>query len=144
MTTPRQSLVLAAFEAGTSPAELSPVQAQKLLFLIDQNVPHLCGGPHFHFTPYDYGPFDTSVYTELDALSLKGDVEIVRSGRYRTYRLTPHGRAKARQALVRLNPGAKDYFGRAKDWVKSMGFRDLVSAIYRSYPSMRTKSIFQG
>ena len=91
MTTPRQTLMLAAFEAGKSPAELSPVQAQKLFFLIDQNASHLCGGPHFHFTPYDYGPFDSSVYSELDALSLKGDVEIVRSARYRTYRLTPKG-----------------------------------------------------
>ena len=144
MTMRRQSIVLAALASGSSGSELTPVQAQKLLFLIDRNTAHLIGGPHFHFTPYDYGPFDSAVYSDLDALSFKGDVEIVRNGRYRTYRLTPQGRAKGVRALQSLPSGAKEYFGHAKDWVKSLDFRDLVSAIYQTYPEMRAKSIFRG
>lgn len=144
MTTPRQSLVLAALNSGETGSEVSPVQAQKLFFLIDRNAAALCNGPWFDFAPYDYGPFDSSVYSELDWLSHTGDVEIVRTGQYRTYRLTQQGRAKAQQAIASFDAAAQDYFGRAKDWVKSLGFRDLVSAIYQAYPEMRANSIFQG
>lgn len=144
MTTKRQALVLAALHSGSMDPELSPVQAQKLFFLIDRNAPHLCSGPWFAFAPYDYGPFDSNVYSELDWLSHEGDIEIVRNGRYRTYRLTDSGRRKAAEALSTFPPAAQEYFGKAKDWVKSLGFRDLVSAIYKAYPEMRAKSIFQG
>lgn len=144
MTTARQALILAALASGSSSSELSPVQAQKLFFLIDKNAPHLCDGPWFQFAPYDYGPFDSSVYSELDWLSHTGHIEIVRSGPYRTYRLTDLGRTKAKKSLKRFDAEAKAYFGRAKDWVKSLSFRELVSAIYQAYPEMRAKSIFKG
>ena len=143
MTTARQSLVLAALFAGESGSEVSPVQAQKLFFLIDKNAAHLCNGPWFNFTPYDYGPFDSAVYGDLDWLSHEGDIETVRNGRYRTYRLTEQGRVKAQRALLSFSPDAQDYFARAKEWVKSLSFRDLVNAIYQAYPETRANSIFR-
>lgn len=143
--TPRQELVLAALSAGQTNSELSPVQAQKLFFLIDQNVAGSLGGPLFNFEPYDYGPFDSAVYSELDWLStFSGHTEVVRDGRYRTYRLTDLGRAVGQAKLATLDPNTRDYFARAKDWVKSLSFQDLVRAIYQAYPAMREKSIFQG
>ena len=143
--TPRQELVIAGMVAGTPPPELSPVQAQKLFFLIDQNAAALVGGPHFAFRPYDYGPFDSAVYTDLDGLAgLHGLVEVQLNGNYRSYRLTDQGVLRARAVLSRMDPTAVDYLGRLKDWVKSLGFRDLVSAIYRDYPDMRVNSIFRG
>lgn len=143
--TPRQELVLAAMVAGSTGPELSPVQAQKLFFLIDKNAAHLVGGPHYNFQPYDYGPFDAGVYSDLDALELiYGDVEVQRQASYRVYRLTAQGQRKAAIALAHMNPSAVDYLGRLKDWIKSLGFRDLVSAIYRDYPDMRANSIFRG
>ncbi len=143
--TPRQELVLAAMSAGNSSPDLSPVQAQKLFFLVDKNIAGLIDGPHFSFKPYDYGPFDSAVYAELDSLdALYGYVQIERAGSYRTYRLTGPGQARGRDALSRMAPSTADYLGRLKDWVKSLGFRDLVSAIYRDYPDMRVNSIFQG
>ncbi len=144
MTTARQKLILAALYAGDTSSELSPVQAQKLFFLIDRNAAHLCSGPWFAHTPYDYGPFDSGVYSELDWLSGQGHVEILRDGRYRKYRLSESGRAKARRALAKFSPEAQKYFGRAKDWVKSLDFQDLVRAIYQAYPETRQKSIFKG
>lgn len=144
--TPRQELVLAALAAGQSNSELSPVQAQKLFFLIDRNVSEALGGEQYNFAPYDYGPFDSAVYSDLDWLSVpqEGCVEIVRSGRYRTYRLTERGRQIGEQRLEQLNPEARDYLGRAKDWVKSLSFQGLVRAIYQAYPDMRANSIFRG
>lgn len=144
--TPRQELVLAALAAGQSNSELSPVQAQKLFFLIDKNVSGALGGQQFNFAPYDYGPFDSAVYSDLDWLSLpeEGYVEIVRSGRYRTYRLTQRGREVGVQRLNQLDAQTRDYFARAKDWVKGLSFQGLVRAIYQAYPEMRVNSIFQG
>lgn len=143
--TPRQKFVLAAMAAGNSSAELSPVQAQKLFFLIDRNATSLLSGAFFNFKPYDYGPFDSAVYSDLDELStFTGDVEVQRAGSHRVYRLTDQGKAKAQIILNEMNPALRDYVGRLKDWVKSLGFRDLVSAIYQAYPDMRVNSIFRG
>lgn len=144
--TPRQELVLAALAAGATNSELSPVQAQKLFFLIDQNVANALGGQQYNFQPYDYGPFDSAVYGDLDWLSLpqEGMIEIVRDGRYRTYRLTERGLQFGQHKLAQLDPGARDYFGRAKDWVKGLSFQALVKAIYQAYPGMRANSIFRG
>jgi len=144
--TPRQKLVLAALAAGDTSSEVTPVQAQKLFFLIDKNVAPTVGGPHFRFEPYDYGPFDSAVYSDLDLLSFAPSpyVEVVRSGRYRTYRLTPLGRAVGDESLRNIEPGARDYIGRAKDWVKGLSFQALVRAIYDAYPDMRANSIFRG
>ena len=143
--TPRQRLMLAALYAGETGSEVSPVQAQKLFFLIDRNAAGLVNGPHFNFAPYDYGPFDAAVYSELDWLSnMKGYVEVVRNGRYRTYRLTPEGERKAAEKLEQLDGQAQTYIGQVKDWVKSLSFRDLVSAVYDAYPEMRVNSIFRG
>jgi len=54
----RGDLVLAALAAGGVGASYSPVQVQKLLFLIDREAANLVDGPHFSFRPYDYGPFE--------------------------------------------------------------------------------------
>ena len=61
----RSELVLAALAAGGKNASYSPVQVQKLLFLVDREGEKLVGGKHFNFVPYDYGPFDREVYDEL-------------------------------------------------------------------------------
>ena len=86
--TPRQELVLAALAAGESNSELSPVQAQKLFFLIDQNVSASIGGQQYNFQAYDYGPFDRAVYSDLDwlalpYLSLDGTRAAIRGGKAR-------------------------------------------------------------
>jgi len=144
--TQRQELVLAALAAGQAASELSPVQAQKLFFLIDQNVAAAIGGPLFNFQPYDYGPFDSAVYSDLDWLSLPPNpmVEVTRNGRYRTYRLTEAGLQAGLAKLATLDVNTRDYLGRAKDWVKSLSFQGLVRAIYQAYPAMRVNSIFRG
>ena len=58
----RENLVLAAF-ASAGGRRHTPVQAQKLLFLLDREVPSL--GTPFKFIPYHYGPFDPEVYDVL-------------------------------------------------------------------------------
>lgn len=144
MLTSRQKLVLAALYAGSVDSDFSPVQVQKLFFLIDREASDVSGGPHFSFEPYDYGPFDQNVYTELDALSSLGDVEVDRSGSHRVYRLTQQGVERGQVEFAAMDAKAQDYLMRAKAWIKSLSFRDLVAAIYTAYPDTKEKSIFRG
>jgi uncharacterized protein len=51
------------------------------------------GGKQFSFEPYDYGPFDRAVYSELKALAQQGFVTIVAApgAGKRRYSLTAAG-----------------------------------------------------
>lgn len=139
----RLEFVLAAMApAGTDP--YSPVQIQKLLFLLDVNVADATGGPHFNFEPYDYGPFDKQVYRELDALGSDNLVEIGPSIglKTKTFRLTCDGEALGQEALCALSPPIQTYIKEASDFVRSLSFSQLVSAIYAAYPDMSVNSVF--
>ena len=140
----RDEVVLAALAPAKGEPH-TPVQVQKLLFLFDENAASLVKGPFFHFEAYHYGPFDKEVYSTLDKLAGQGLVEIVYgSGNWRNYRLTPAGQAKGDQLLAYMNDRAADYLRRTSDFVRRLSFSQLVSAIYKAYPKMRERSVFQG
>jgi uncharacterized protein len=140
----RRDIVLAALAAGGENASFSPVQVQKLLFLIDRNSAQYLGGPHFSFRAYDYGPFDSAVYDQLTALSFEGKVDVAGTGRYRLYSLTSQGFQEGSRALSGLSPEIADYLRKLATWVRSLSFQQLVSAIYQAYPDMKANSIFRG
>jgi uncharacterized protein YwgA len=129
--------------AGGAPH--SPVQVQKLLFLIDRNLSSLLGGPSFDFQPYHYGPFDRDVYTTLEDLAKQGLVEITQGqgNKWPDYRLTVEGQCRAARVLGDLEERAQRYVQRASAFVRSLSFPELVSAIYKAYPEMRVHSVFQ-
>jgi uncharacterized protein len=137
-------LVVLASAEGRS---FTPVQLQKSVFLISRNVPSLIdSGPTFNFTPYDYGPFDPSVYSEAVVLQLSGHVVIApsASGRWSTYAASDAGVARGRALLAGLEANIQDYIRRISDWVRSLSFRDLVKSIYDAYPAMKENSVFRG
>ena len=137
----RRDLVLAVMTAGDG-AIHTPVQMQKLLFLIDRKVPTSVGGPHFSFRPFDYGPFDEAVYVELGRLEEKGFVAIDRSD-YDTYRLTKRGEEAGQETLAGLPPHISAYIERLSEWVRARTFAALVSAIYREFQDMKVQSVFR-
>jgi uncharacterized protein len=140
----RQSLMLAALAASDG-ATHSPVQVQKLFFLLDKRIPSYTGGPHFHFIPYDYGPFDPEVYDELHKLEQKGLVIIEHqpSTRWKSYRLTPQGQQWGEKLLGEIDEIARRYIRDVSRWVRSLSFAQLVSAIYKAYPEMQVNSVFR-
>jgi uncharacterized protein len=139
--TRRQELVLAALAPGRG-AVHSPVQVQKLLFLIDREIPHHVGGPYFDFKPYNYGPFDKAVYDDLESLSQRGLVEISIQAGYHGFRLTSVGQSQGDHFLNGLPTVAKDYVISVSEFVRRLSFASLVSAIYRAYPEMKENSVF--
>ena len=139
----RKKLVLAAMSpAGTG--SFSPVQVQKLFFILERNIGEQIGGPHFSFLPYDYGPFDSAVYQELERLQENGLIEVLdreRLGR-RAYKLTAKGLAVGQDALSKLDEPIQTYICRLVEWVRALTFSQLVSAIYSKYPEMKQNSVF--
>ena len=144
----KRRILLAALAAGGERVAFSPVQVQKLLFLIDREASELVGGPHFDFKPYNYGPFDRTVYDELETLShdelVKEITEPQSSGRFRKYTLTPQGYERGSEELNRLPPKAISFVTRAAEWVLALTFRQLVATIYDRYPDMKKNSVFLG
>jgi uncharacterized protein len=120
-----------------------PVQVQKLLFLIDRNIGNGIGGPFFKFQPYNYGPFDKTVYDVLESLAEEGYVEIVRESTWKNYRLTIAGQKKGEALLDTMTDEVRAYIQVISSWVLSLSFTQLVSAIYKAYPDMRANSVFQ-
>jgi len=137
----RNGIVLTALASAGQNATFTPVQVQKLLFLIDREIPRLVGGPHFNFQPYDFGPFDSAVYDVLDRLTMQGLVSQGQA-RYRLYALSPVGYQHG-VGLLNGHPSAAPYIRQAAAWVRSLPFNQLVAAIYRAYPDMKANSIFR-
>ncbi len=143
MTINRELIVLAALAVSKGKVH-TPVQIQKLLFLIDKNIPAMVQGPHFNFKPYDYGPFDRDVYTILEKLALEGLVEIIESGQsWKKYALTLRGNELGQQVLSSIEEKGQQFIKEISDFVLSLSFPQLVSAIYKAYPEMKQNSVFR-
>ena len=143
MLTPRQNLMLAALSGAGEHATYTPVQVQKLFFLIDREAAAYVNGPHFDFKPYDYGPFDRAVYDELEYLTRIGLTETVQGIRTRLYMLTSEGYAIGVNELTRFPTNIQDFIKRCAIWVRSLSFQQLVAAIYNKYEDMRVNSVFR-
>ena len=138
----QREVVLAALEPAQG-KQHSPVQVQKLLFLLDREASEFLGGQHFNFVPYNYGPFDKAVYQVLDDLDFNELVTIRSGGWQRTYALTPTGQNEGDRLLGKLPNAAQDYIRRASAFVLKLNFLQLVSAIYKAYPDMQKNSILR-
>ena len=121
----------------------TPVQVQKLLFLIDRNVTDTINGEHFNFSPYSYGPFDIEVYKTLEQLGYDDFVEINREETWETYRLTVKGQERGNQLFEPLDETVRNYVIALSEFVHKLTFNQLVSAIYKAYPEMRVNSVFR-
>ena len=137
----RDRIVLAGMAAAGPGAKFDAVRLQKLFFLIDREIPHLIGGPHFDYKPYHYGPFDKAVYDVLDDLLESGDAVADASSRYPLYSLTDSGAANGARFLAKLRDSASRYMREAGAWIMATPFQSLLAAIYRQYPDMARNSV---
>ncbi len=139
----KKDIILATFAPANGVAH-TPVQVQKLLFLIDRGIPELVGGPYYDFQPYNYGPFDVDVYNKLDILASEGYVEVIPEQTWSSYRLTEKGQQAGDKLLSELNEKAQKFIVDASKFVRELSFVQLVTAIYKAYPEMKVNSVFQG
>lgn len=140
----KSDLILIALAAGEK-FEHTPVQIQKLLFLIDKNVGDRIGGPLFEFKPYDYGPFDSSIYDLLRQFEAEGLVFPSPTLRgWNKHSLTDAGLKKANELSAKIDKHVLDYISQVSKYVRTVSFVDLVSAVYKAYPEMKVNSVFRG
>jgi uncharacterized protein len=139
----RTEILLAALSAPEQKS-FSPVHLQKTLFLMDYKLPGLFD-QRYDFQPYDYGPFDKDVYADADALQCAGLVSITQEpgGWYRTYRPTDAGLARGARLLAGMPADSAAVIKQIANVVTRLGFKDLVTAIYRSFPEMKVNSVFK-
>ena len=139
----KNSAIIAAM-APANRSPFTPVQVQKLMFLLDKEMSDEIGGPLFNFEPYHYGPFDKSIYTRLRKLSQGGDVEIVtvEGQNWVNFRLTEPGQEKGDKELELLDSWVRKAIGTYSEWVRGLSFSQLVSSIYKQYPDTKANSVF--
>ena len=123
------------------------MQLQKVLFLLGKELASEVGPEKFYdFTPYNYGPFDKTVYRDAEDLAERGSVAISAPSGFRRYAPTPEGLAAHEAEIKERAPK------RAVAYLEKIGcigrrgflFSALVSAIYSRYPEFRANSVFQG
>jgi hypothetical protein len=139
----RREFALAAM-AGAEGKPFTPVQLQKLLFLLNENIGPRIGGTGYNFVPYHYGPFDSAVYTTMAQLRDEGMAAIVATGdaTRREYALTEAGQALGTQLLNKFDAPVSKYVRDVCGFVLSQSFASLVSSIYNAYPGMKVNSVF--
>jgi DNA-binding PadR family transcriptional regulator len=130
--------------ASASDGRLTPVQIQKAMFLLSQEAPSFVGPDFYQFVPYNYGPFNSTIYDDLNALSRSGLVTIDQSqGRsWSAYTITGTGQQKADQIRQSIAPAMRDYTANVVSWIKSQSFSGLLRSIYAKYPSFAVNSVF--
>lgn len=137
------ALVVLSLADGGS---FTPVQIQKALFLATDKVSQAFRkGSNYQFEPYDYGPFDWQVYTDVENLERRGLAQIDQQpgSRWRTYAASPAGVAEGRRLAERLAADQRAVLQKIVNLVRSLSFNELVSAIYKAYPPMRARSVFR-
>ena len=125
---------------------LSPVQLQKSLFLLGQQMPKEVGDEFYNFAPYNYGPFDSSIYADATDLATEGLIAITpASGQnWKKYSITTTGIESAKEVSNRVPNLAAQHLDALVTWVKSVSFQDLLKTVYAKYPQFATKSVFRG
>jgi len=140
----RDKFILAVLAASPD-SQYTPVQLQKIFFLLDRNLDkQVKYSPKFNFIPYHYGPFDKGVYEELDGLEISELVEVKYSGfnNLKNYHLTKEGQILGHNELEKIDTKYVDYIKRISDFVRKLSFEQLIQAIYKEYPDMKANSIF--
>lgn len=125
---------------------LSPAQIQKTLFLFGKKWPKIVGREFYKFKPYNYGPFDSAVYSDLTALQMARHVRRVESGprsSWSEYEITDRGRVLAKNLAKPLKEDTISYLRSVASWARSVPFSHLIRTIYKLYPEYRKNSVFE-
>lgn len=126
---------------------LSPVQLQKSLFLLGKNLPGAVGNNYYQFIPYNYGPFDQTIYFDAEALSENWLISIsyIHGRKWPQYFITSKGKEQVEKTLKKkTTKEVITYLAAVVKWVRSLTFQELLRAIYHAFPEFKSNSVFQG
>jgi uncharacterized protein len=134
-------ILLLVAEGATGRFPLDPIRLMKGAFLAWQQGPSEWANL-FDFEPYDYGPFDLSVYRSRDDLIRRGFLGAARQGRYDRYWVTAAGAQRTAQLKQTQPNEVVDFLHRVGAFVTSRSFADLLREIYATFPKFAERSVF--
>ena len=136
----QQDIMLAIADGTDGPHSLDPVRMMKGGFLAwkqgDEAWDHL-----FRFAPYEWGPFDKTIYDACARLENDGHLLIDRSGRHDRYEITESGRARVSD-LEASEERIIEWLRSIGRYVTALSFDRLLRDIYRAYPEYAVASRF--
>jgi uncharacterized protein len=131
---------------AAKPNTLTPIQLQKALFLLSQNLPKETGKHFYHFVPHNFGPFAKEIYDDASKLREEGLIdEISRPDQnWPEYRISVTGTERANEIRKSLPPNSQEYIKRLVEWIGRQSFSDLLHSVYKAYPEFAKNSVFNG
>ena len=122
---------------------ISPVQLQKVAFLVGQECADYLPQSYYKFVPYDYGPFSAKLYQDAELLEKQGliSIDVNSNGGWKEYSATFRSSSADTNSIPEI---VTNYIDRAVEWAMKLTFRELVSSIYYNFPEYRENSIFNG
>jgi hypothetical protein len=123
---------------------LTPIQIQKAMFLLRMEAPDLIGDRFYAFVPYNYGPFSSAIYGDVDVLAAQGLLRDEQAGsNLSKYVATQAGLDRVGALREDINPGAREYLTAVVRWILSVDFTQLLRSIYAKYPDYAVNSVFR-
>jgi len=136
----RRDWLLLFLGAPGGPYPTDQIRVMKAMFLVSKEGPDDLRDL-YSFEPYDYGPFDTTIYHDLDALE---EAQLISSETLgtsrRIYRLTRKGVDRTAAIEGEAGGAALDFIRRTKRTVTSLSFLDLLRSVYEKYPDYAVRS----
>jgi len=122
---------------------VTPVQMQKVAFLVRMQFMEQLPEDYYSFQKYAYGPFCVDIYHDAEALQRIGliSISINQRGRWKQYAATVAG---IEESLDKIPVDIAQFIEETVDWARRLSFQELVRAIYQRYPTYRENSVFQG
>jgi uncharacterized protein len=134
----KEEIVLLALNTGRG---FTPVQIQKMIFLMQKKLSNEISEDVFNFEAYHYGPFNSSIYDTLNDLETRGLVKkTLFANSPREYKITEDGEHTSNE----ISFEKREYIKSLSDYIHSLSFSELVSKIYKDYPDMKKNSVFEG
>lgn len=119
--------------------DMDRIRLMKGMFLLTEEAP--AGMPRLYdFKPYDWGPFSTGVYRDLDELKAQGLVATRGQQPYETYRVTQLGEGKATRLVESLAQPVRQKMGEVKELTTSLSFLELLEHVYDRHPHYAKRS----
>jgi len=122
---------------------MEPIQIQKTLFkfAMESDAPN---EEKYDFVPYNWGPCSFDIYPDLERLRAEGLIELEASGRgWDAYKPTTQGLEQMDKLRQTASANVLLEIDAAREYVRSRGFKKLLSDVYKQYPDFATKSLFR-
>ena len=129
--------------AAANGKPLTPVQLQKVAFLVGQEFEGELPAEFYSFRKYDYGPFSAAVYADAEQLERDGlmAISINPRGGWREYAATVEG---IEADFTDIPEAITSFIEETVQWAMQLSFQQLVREIYKRFPQYRQNSVFNG